>query len=177
MTYHTSREGLKKLIERPWDKPSFLQENESLIREKVESPSEILQADQVIGRGRQGEVFIPRPAALVYSASWADYDATTWQKGEFYKDADGMVHVEGLVEKTTAALKAADDVIATLPVGYRPPRRIIFSVVSSTANALSNARVDVRANGNITWQYGDEATSAIVDNFTSLNFVFRPTTR
>ena len=176
MTYHTSREGLKKLINRPWDKPSLLQENESLIREKVESPSEILQADQVIGRGRQGEIFIPRPAALVYSASWADYDATTWQKGEFYKDADGMVHVEGLVEKTSGAAKTADNVIATLPVGYRPPRRIINSVVSSTANSTSNARVDIRTDGTITWQYGDEV-SAGVDNFTSLNFVFRPTTR
>ena len=177
MTYHTSREGLKKLINRPWDKPSFLHDKEALIREKVESPSEILQTDQVIGRGRQGEIFIPRPAALVYSASWADYDASLFQKGEFYKDADGMVHVEGLVEKTTAALKASNDIIATLPVGYRPARRILQSVISSTGSMPSHARVDVRTDGTITWQGGDEATSASVDNFTSLNFVFRPTTR
>ena len=177
MTYHTSREGLKKLIERPWDKPSFLQKKDGLIKEKIESPSEILQADQLIGRGRQGEIFTPRPIALVYSSSWADYDATTWQKGEFYKDADGMVHVEGLVEKTTAALKTANDVIATLPVGYRPARRILFSVPSTTGSYASFARVDVRTDVTITWQSGVEATSASVDNFTSLNFVFRPTTR
>ena len=128
------------------------------------------------GVGRQGEIFIPRPIALTYSSSWGDYGAG-FQLGTFYKDADGMVHVEGLVEKTTATTKTENDVIATLPVGYRPPNRIVNSVISSTASATSSARVDVRTDGTITWQGGDEVTTGSVDNFTSLNFVFRPTTR
>lgn len=71
------------------------------------------------------------------AGSWVDYGGG-YEGAQYYKTADGVVHLEGLV-------KSGGGKIFTLDSGYRPAAKHIFSVIGN--NAL--ARVDVSANGEV----------------------------
>lgn len=55
---------------------------------------------------------------------WANYSATTngYAHAQFYRDASGIVHIEGFLTKTGTGL----DPIFQLPVGFRPRQRQEF---------------------------------------------------
>ncbi len=81
---------------------------------------------------------------LAYATNWLDYLAASYSAGAHFKSSDGMVLLEGLVKKSVAV--TSGDVICTLPVGSRPVRQKIYTVMTSAGVA----RLDIATNGNVT---------------------------
>lgn len=77
--------------------------------------------------------------APVFQNSWVNYNSG-FNTCAFYKDPFGVVHLRGLVTGGTVSAN-----IFTLPVGYIPPARYLFSTISDGATG----RLDVDALGNV----------------------------
>jgi hypothetical protein len=60
----------------------------------------------------------------------------------FWKDKEGLVHIQGLIKNGGTALNT---ILFTLPLGYRPPDRQIYTVLSN--NIVS--RIDILDNGDV----------------------------
>ncbi|MCB1158427.1 MAG: hypothetical protein KDK45_13070, partial [Leptospiraceae bacterium] len=94
-----------------------------------------------------------------WSVPWTDFTTSTfatnvthystnpasWQKCQYRKIGD-IVYLRGLATKTSGF--AANDLILTLPSGFRPPSPIAFSSVVHWVTPPS-ARVDVSSNGEV----------------------------
>jgi hypothetical protein len=72
-----------------------------------------------------------------FSNSWVNYD-TAFNSAAYCKDVMGFVHLRGLVKDGTVDLA-----IFTLPVGYRPVKREIFTTQCDS----TIARIDVFSTG------------------------------
>lgn len=99
-------------------------------------------------------------AALPFGANWGNY-GTTWEDASYSRHGR-VVRLQGLVTKS--GTPAAADVIATLPVGFRPAEDLIFAAISGSTPEVAG-RVDVHANGTVTWQRG----STTEQDYTSLS--------
>ena len=75
-----------------------------------------------------------------FQGGWLNYDAASFTPAGYYKDADGVVHVRGLVRSG-----AINSTIFNLPAGYRPSKTIIRENSSNQAMG----RVDIFSSGNI----------------------------
>lgn len=75
---------------------------------------------------------------LSYGTGWGDYNAASWQRGQYRKIGD-MVYLRGLVARTSGV----GTTIATLPAGHYPPVQILNQVNGTDAHA----RVDITAGG------------------------------
>lgn len=72
-----------------------------------------------------------------FENSWVNYD-TNNNSAAFRIDETGLVRVKGLVKNGTAI----NTTVFTLPVGYRPPKQIVFpSVAGGGADAFASGRV------------------------------------
>lgn len=60
-----------------------------------------------------------------FATGWSDYGAT-YGPPQYSKTRDGVVSLRGLAKKANVA--SSSGVICTLPVGFRPPTTLIFSV-------------------------------------------------
>lgn len=78
-----------------------------------------------------------RPA--VYLNGWVDF-SISYYGASYFKDANGFVHLRGLLKSGTMAASAF-----SLPAGYRPGNNTVYCVISN--NAIG--RVDVQANGDV----------------------------
>lgn len=78
--------------------------------------------------------------AGTFQGGWVNYDTASFPGASYYKDADGVVYLKGLVRAG-----AIGSTIFNLPAGYRPSRTIIR--INSSNQAMG--RVDIQANGNI----------------------------
>ncbi|UOE58060.1 discoidin domain-containing protein [Cytobacillus oceanisediminis] len=87
---------------------------------------------------------------------WVNY-SSQYQGAAYWKDKNGVVYVTGLIKSGSIT---AGTIIGSLPAGYRPGNREIFSTFSS--NASVPTRIDVIEDGSITIQAGGSAS------FTSL---------
>jgi hypothetical protein len=78
-------------------------------------------------------------ASVSFQNSWSDFssDLTSCQ---YMKTPDGFVHIKGVV---TGGTVADNTPIFTLPTGYRPPKRMVFCVMSNGAVG----RVDIYTTG------------------------------
>lgn len=75
---------------------------------------------------------------------WANY-GNGWNTAGFYKDSIGRVHLKGLVK-----CNLPENVIFTLPPGYRPAQTVLHSTVACCdGSRIIVARVDVRPNGEV----------------------------
>ena len=84
---------------------------------------------------------------LPLTNGWQSYGSSgsdAYGIATYTKTAAGVVFVEGLVKNGGWGL------IATLPAGYRPSRRLIFNLNSHA----ETTRVDVETNGNVLWVAG-----------------------
>ena len=62
----------------------------------------------------------------------------------YYRTKDNIVHLRGLMKNST------DNHIATLPAGFRPANRLLFTTVQAMASInYGVGRVDILTNGNI----------------------------
>ena len=91
---------------------------------------------------------IPNWASLVTATAWSDYGGSFTTAG-YTKTSDGVVVLKGLIKKSSAF--TSGEVIATLPVGYRPSGRLIFG---TSTEPNTTARVDIAANGDIIFDSG-----------------------
>lgn len=103
----------------------------------------------------------PQPATTWVSPTlnspWTNYSGG-WQAARYTRDAMGTVFIEGLVNGAPSP-----SVIFNLPAGFRPAAGLIFSTVANNGFA----RIDVAANGDVSWNTG--GTSA----FISINCNFK----
>ncbi len=75
-----------------------------------------------------------------YQNSWVKYD-TTYNVPGYRKDAEGFVHLRGMIALGTAA----NATMFTLPVGYRP----ILRCLCTSQSAAGMCRVDVQVDGTV----------------------------
>lgn len=101
---------------------------------------------------------------LTYAGFWASYGAP-YENGAYRKCAD-RVYLRGLLKVTSGA---ATGLIATLPVGFRPPEDCMFGVELGSAAFGGRGRVDIKADGTINLAAGNTTDAA---NFTTLNVDF-----
>lgn len=83
------------------------------------------------------------------ASGWANYGAGH-QTARYIKLSSGLVVWQGLIRRPSVAY-AANTVILTAPIGYRPTSQLMFRVgTSDTPTALSDynsGRIDVRSDG------------------------------
>lgn len=80
-----------------------------------------------------------------YQNSWVSNNAPMFGAASYRLDADGVVHLRGLVQGG-----AIGSVIFNLPAGFRPSKTIIRSNQSSN----TQGRLDIHNNGNVLQQMG-----------------------
>lgn len=83
-----------------------------------------------------------------FSAGWVNY-GSGYEDAGYFKDPWGIVHVVGLIKSGTV-----NNVAFTLPGGYRPIKRLMFSGIDGAGVAQ---RIDVAANGDIIPVAGNNA--------------------
>ena len=95
--------------------------------------------------------------------TWASYNSTNWYSPSFTRTTAGLVELRGLV-------KNGSGLITTLPPGFRPRKQIIIPTLSGSSNSL--ARIDVKADGTVTWVNGGDNGWVSLDgiNFMSADF-------
>lgn len=103
--------------------------------------------------GADGDAVAPEPwKPLPLASLWRNYGQSFSTSG-YRKDARGRVYVRGLVAKDGDPL--TDEVIATLPAGYRPPEWLVFPVATGASPAGQlYGRADVNPSGEIVWRAG-----------------------
>lgn len=92
---------------------------------------------------REGKSLVFTGAAL--KNLWVDFGGS-WAKAGWTKDAQGVVHLKGLIMD---GIVAVNTLIFTLPVGFRPKENTICSVPTYDGISLTHGRVDVMLNGNV----------------------------
>lgn len=93
--------------------------------------------------------------ALTLSNSWVDFgidtNMTHVKPAGYFKDKFGFVHLRGMVKSGSAA----NAVMATLPVGYRPGKRQLFTTFSNAGycrmDVSANGQIHAQDNGSTTW--------------------------
>lgn len=83
------------------------------------------------------------------SSGWSNYGGV-FNTAAYLKTTSGVVTLKGLIKKSSAV--TANEVVATLPVSYRPTGTLIFST-STNANVYS--QLQIYPNGNIAIVKGD----------------------
>ena len=104
--------------------------------------------------------------AVSYGAGWADY-SVIYLGVSYMKDSLGFIHIRGMAKKTSGTA----DLVFTLPAGYRPANRLIFSVQYYDASVTYvHGRADVQTNSKVTIEY--PSTPAVGDwvSFGAINF-------
>lgn len=97
-----------------------------------------------IDRGADVEAAAPF-AAVTFANSWANktggYAAAGYARSE-----DGVVRLRGTVDTGT---KAATTVLFTLPAGFRPATKLVFSVTDDAAGTQTAKQLVVASDGTV----------------------------
>nr|MBA3748028.1 hypothetical protein [Solirubrobacterales bacterium] len=98
---------------------------------------------------------------------WSNYGGG-FETASARKDQTGQVHLRGLITKSDGP--PSPSFVAVLPVGYRPPSRLVFAVQTGEPNGVG--RIDVSPTGEVVWTSGIAGET----DYTSLtNVAFWPT--
>lgn len=87
-------------------------------------------------------------STLTLLSPWAVYGGE-WAVPR-YRKIDGIVYLEGLIRSTVVPPSSA--LIATFPVGFRPPGNTLF--VAHSADPYTVARIDVNTSGSVVYVNG-----------------------
>lgn len=92
----------------------------------------------VIGTVNFHRVLIPVGAsgAAPFTNGWSNY-GSTYAPAAYWKDENGLVHLEGLLKGGTLDIAAF-----VLPPGYRPTKDRIFPAFSNSSAGMVQVRVD-----------------------------------
>lgn len=94
-----------------------------------------------------------------------------WARAGFTKDAQGVVHLKGLIGN---GIVASNTMIFNLPVGYRPSENRVFDVLTFDGTIVKTGRVDVRVNGNVNTGNGVNNLSTVWVSLEGISFVAAP---
>jgi hypothetical protein len=98
------------------------------------------------------------------NSPWTNYLYPDYQQARYRKTGSGMVYIEGLIKGTGTAV-ASGTVVFTLPLGYRPPNRLLFSSISNTT---VSSRLDVTSTGDVVLMSGDQGFYSINCSFSTV---------
>lgn len=87
---------------------------------------------------------------LTYTNSWVSFDTTNYHPARYMMDANGFVHLSGLVKNGTIGSS-----LATLPTGYRPAKKVTFVSFGGTPEVAN--RIEITTTGTITILSGPNA--------------------
>jgi hypothetical protein len=112
--------------------------------------------DACAGTDPDTGVFCGSTAQTPSGAVWSNYPFPgLWEGASFFKDAAGVVHLQGLVQCSPAVECSSQPVIFVLPPSYRPAQGLVYGVDSGLA---AHNRVEVHPNGVVRW-YVDDPSS------------------
>ncbi len=111
---------------------SQVNENFDALESAIDSKPEVFQMD------------------LTEHGTWENYGGA-YETASYYKEANGMVHLQGLIKSANFST-----LVFVLPEGYRPAGRRAFSVVAGVGYGAFG-RCDISANGNVEFVVGDGA--------------------
>lgn len=110
----------------------------------------------------------PFTQITAWSNNWIAYGSGFGNPG-YTKGVDGIVRLQGLARRNSGT-PATQEVITTLPAGYRPGAKLVFGVGSGdNATSITAGRVDVDIDGKVYWIAGAIGTVPWV----SLQFNYR----
>lgn len=116
-------------------------------------PTDVVTRSAVSTYIATNAMFYPSSATgwtnLSLQGGWVVY-SSTFNTPRYKKSADDIVTVEGLIKSGTSV--ANGTILANLPAGFRPGKKLIFSSVANS----HHARIDVATNGNITIEGGGD---------------------
>lgn len=104
---------------------------------------------------------------LTFATGWTNYNTTNWGVA-CYSRVGRLIILEGLVTKS-GGTPAGGNLIATLPVDFRPAMRLMFASWTGAGTEVAG-RVDVDTNGQILWMAGATAET----DFTTLSGIVFP---
>jgi hypothetical protein len=90
-------------------------------------------------------------AGLPYTSAFTDF-GSGWRAGQYMKDSLGWVYLRGLCSciNTSVAGGGSGPTICTLPSGFRPANRLLFSQQQSNQAASGGpGRVDIVPDGTV----------------------------
>lgn len=110
-------------------------------------------SNQVVAKGYSANTYYSISSNYLSASSGVTWNNMTLQNSwttyagyatpQYAKASDGVVHLKGLIKGGTTS---DGTVITTLPAGFRPKQRLLFTALNSGVYI----RVDVHANGNVT---------------------------
>lgn len=112
------------------------------------------------------------PAGVPFTAfvnGWLNFGAP-WTPLTCYKDASGLVHVEGVIKPAAAIAAGGNSVIGTLPSDFWPAST---RMNVTSYNGAAVGRIDVAANGLMTYSNGS-AAQVPAAAYVPLNGVYNP---
>ena len=94
-----------------------------------------------------GETIVEQEAwqLPVFANGWVNY-SNAYSHAGYFKDSVGVVHLRGLIKNGTLT-----EMAFTLPVGYRPAKRGVFSVItdSGSFSDVAVGRMDIKGAGQV----------------------------
>ena len=82
--------------------------------------------------------------------TWYEYSGGMFSTPQFTKEADNLVSLKGLIRSGSTAY---DSVITTLPAGFRPSNRILYTTVNNGVYA----RIDIMPSGQVRFMSSSNA--------------------
>lgn len=89
-------------------------------------------------------VTVPLWAPYIFQNNWNDYGYVEWGGTGYTKTSSGMVMLKGMIARNQGT-NANNEILFTLPVGYRPAISAIYQNISNGANV----RIDIHTNGDV----------------------------
>jgi hypothetical protein len=103
-----------------------------------------------------------------YACYWMSYPDSNYSSVAYFRDRSGVVHLRGLAQAhdggTKTCVYVGDEVILTLPPGYRPDATQIYPILAND----KPGRLDIGAHGQVAIEPGFP-TFTDAKNFVSLN--------
>jgi hypothetical protein len=122
-----------------------------------------LNTVQVTGRWR----VIGNSGEPAFQNSWSSYGGGTWGNPSFMKDANGFVHLRGLIQHNTSIPLS---IMFTLPAGFRPPT-VAGGFIFNAKQGNSTARINIYSNGDVQYDAG-QSPNAGTEDWVSLNGLY-----
>lgn len=108
--------------------------------------------------------------------SWTDYGSPYSSNG-FTKTTSGVVMLKGLIKRSGTPVQ--NEIIGTLPSGYRPSGKLMFETSSSadTSSGMHSSRIDINTDGTVHFMNGDSGYLTLEGiNFMASDKIFTPIT-